>query len=335
MVFYLTTNADLQNFNTRINAVRQHLETPCIEIYALPGNLPGVHSKPPRCRDYSSFSKLGDGLAKAVGRSLKFNRMGVVQFHYPNNIHDDNRVGSDICDEANIESAIRFCRVMKEESGDIKWLSFNYHDLCPNRFQAVGETTAEKRESLHQEIKRVAELIRQINERYNSPCTLLSENNGIGANGSSEALADRRLKMTDLVPEDYLGRAETHGNTFDISHAWRVIECLHRGPNYENIRWVKEQYGGIPASAESMESFIEDVAPDTGWVHLADERYATRHEGLHIGDGVIDFESCARWLKEHIGGDTYVTIELHDSHTDAGFERIVNHDFPRLKKLLG
>ena len=95
------------------------------------------------------------------------------------------------------------------------------------------------------------------------------------------------------------------------------------------------QYDGVPESAESIGNYVEMVAPRIKWIHLSDEPHSRIHSGLHIGEGGIDFQECARLLDDSIVDDTVATIEVSDGHKDDGFKKIIEHDYPLLKKYFG
>ena len=100
-----------------------------------------------------------------------------------------------------------------------------------------------------------------------------------------------------------------------------------------NTEWLRRHYVDGPRSAESMENYVRNVAPQTKWLHLTDEPHPYAHTGLHMGDGTIDFEECASLLETHLRDETVTIIEVGDGHTDDGFKKLIEHDLPILRKL--
>jgi hypothetical protein len=329
---YITTNADLQNYRTRIPAIARNF-FPAVEIVITPENLPfeiGFDSS--ACpRPYDQYGKIDERTAKDIGKELKRNGMVIAQVHSPSDFEMEG------FNEALFKSLFYFCSVLRNES-DLRQLSFNYHAIGVSPDSAGGGSYGEKRRNAHRQLEDLARSIYQVNGGCGSPCDLLlAENNGIGENHEPPARCNRsKLKITDLLPEDFLGREGIHGNTFDFSHGWRVTECFAQGIRYPNLDWCEEQYGKLPPSATDFSAFISRIAPLTRWVHVAGESDAVSHQRLHLDDkeNAIDYGRYVGVFKEHMDteSDIGVTIETIDSPTNAGFERMTGY-LKRLNEL--
>jgi hypothetical protein len=175
------------------------------------------------------------------------------------------------------------------------------------------------------------------------------ENNPAVSIDDDKKTGEKIVDVFDLVVEDYIGREGLDGMTLDYSHAWCVVDYFKRDlskpsdtksdpiwnePSW-NMEWCRRQYNGVPRSAQSIENYVKKASHFIKWVHIGDEPNAFSHDGRHIGEWNINFKECMELLEEHLTKETPATIEVKDGHTDAGFKRILEHDYPVLKELFG
>ena len=177
-------------------------------------------------------------------------------------------------------------------------------------------------------------IVRDIRNHLCSSCLLVVENNP-GVARIYDNTGKLILDVVDLVPGDFVTRHGNDGFTLDYSHAWLVSEYFRiRGDEkHSNLELCRQQYGDLSSIDDMLERFVRSVAPKTRWIHLCDEKDPYEHLGLHIGDGIINFRKCAELLKTYLKEDVVATIEVRDSHTEEGFRRIIEHDFPILEDL--
>lgn len=329
MAFYVTTNADLQNYETRIPAIKQYF-SPAVEIAIFPENLPfkvGFDSK--TCpRPHAEYSRMDGRLASDLGKVMKQSGIEIAQVHAPTGI----RLGN--ANELLFKTLFGFCRTLRDASG-LRQLSFNSHGFWMDIDSVDGDTYAEKRVNMHKRLGDAAKLAYRINLDDRSPCNpLLAENNGIGEDNEPPERCDpSMLKVTDLLPEDMMGRRFIDGVNFDFSHGWRVTECYRTGVIYPNLQWCRQDYeqrcGNLPPSATDFGTFIRTIAPSSRWVHVAGEKNVMSHKRLHLNDGgnAIDFSRYVSIFKEHADcdADIGVTIETIDSPSQDGFERMTGY----------
>lgn len=306
---HLTANIDLKNYEYRISDIVRTMKTPGIEIMSLPENFYANSGSP-----YLSLK-----IAEKMAIELKNHDIAYVQFHYPVSFQLHGYF------EQFFYRSLEFCSIIKNVSG--AQVTLNYHNdvVIPHNIVKDGEARAEQLNDLEKIAKRAA----LINQTYGSPCLLVVENNGV-----TNASNNNSLRYFDMVAEDYEERDGIEGNTFDISHAWRIVHCFKKGRRYKNLEWCMRQYNGVPDSAKSLENFIKRAAKGMKWIHLADEDNMNKHQARHIGEGKIDFVKCLRTLSETTDGEIIATIEVDDGHTPDGFRKILESDYPKLSEIL-
>jgi len=333
----LSTNVDLQNYARRVDDVATAMKPLGIEIFSLPQNYANKIQLdlPEKKTVLNGFPVLSREMAKEIGKEFRRNGIRRIQFHYPwqKTLLDMN--GHDIALTYN------FCDIVLEESGAEK-LTINHHNSYKYPTPSMArELDSEYRWELLDMLAKQTALAKRIGKKTCTQCLLIVENNPATSVDTDKKTGEGILDVFDLVPEDYIGRPGLDGTTLDYSHAWSVVgyfKCDFSKPHEkpgENLEWCRRQYAGIPHAARSMKSFVEEVAPRVEWLHIGDEPDAFSHDGRHIGEGDINFKGCAELLEEFLTKDTPATIEVKDGHTDAGFKRILEHDYPVLKELFG
>jgi len=323
----ISTNVDLQNYKKRIDSVCKLMSPEGIEIFSLPYNYPNKFYSQLEEKHESKFPVLSKSLALEIGKKLRKNRIKKVQFHYPWQKHPLDMNGSDI------NFTIQFCDLVLEESG-AEQLTINYHNSFKHYPDKLKKLNSEFRKNLLNSFELQTQIMKDIRDELDSECLLNVENNPAVAlikDSNGNLVQD----IVDQVSEDFINRKWIDGITFDYSHAWLVMEYFRRNEQkFANMELCRKQYGGVPNSAKSMNNFVKSVASRIKWIHLSDEVHPYQHEGLHIGEGKIDFNECAELLKKYLKKDVVVTIEVLDGHTPEGYKKIVEKDFPLLKELL-
>jgi len=329
MAISLSTNVDLQNYDSRTGVIVKHMNPFGIEIFSLPQNYTSDYELylPDQADSRGRFNVLSKGLARDIGRRFKRHGIHRVQYHYPWQKSTLDMNGHDFA------LTMGFCDIILAESG-AEQLTINYHNVMkyptPSR---VSELSGSFRREIHDMLETQTKLIKQIRNQSGSHCFLIVENNPAVSSDSDGKTCEGIIDNVDLVPEDYIIRKGINGTTLDYSHAWTVVKYFQGNVKSPNLEWCRRQYRGVPRSARSLEKFVQAVAPATRWLHLSDEPHPYTHSGSHIGDGKIDFQECARLLNEHLEDDDIVaTIEVKDGHTPEGFKRVIEHDFPFLKR---
>jgi len=344
----LSTNVDLQNYAMRIDAIAKAFNPLGIEIFSLPQNYaPKIMLElPETAQSYEGkFTVLNRQTAKELGKLLKKNGVAKIQFHYPwqKTLLDMN--GHDIA------LTYAFCDIIKDESGAER-LTINHHNSYkyPVPSAMVG-LNGKYRKELLKMLKKQTGFTSSIGKQMGTNCQLVVENNPAVSIDDDKKTGEKIVDVFDLVVEDYIGREGLDGMTLDYSHAWCVVDYFKRDrsnpsdtqflwegafnePSW-NMEWCRQQYGGVPRSAQSMENYVKKAAHIIKWVHIGDEPHAFTHSGGHVGEGKIDFKECAELLNSSLPMETPATIEVKDGHTDVGFKRILEHDLPLLKELFG
>jgi len=332
----LSTNVDLQNYATRIGTVAKAFNPMGIEIFSLAKNYPGGYplELPEQEKTLEGASVISKELARKVGKAFREYGIRKIQFHYPWEKEILDRHGHDIA------LTFNFCDIVLEESG-AEQLTINHHNLVkyptPSEAKISG---AEFRESILDALDTRTLIVKGIKKSCGSRCKLIAENNPSCGIELDKKTGEYLVDNVDFVPEDFLDREGIEGMNLDYPHAWTVVAYFqgkafeYEGPrSTENLEWCRRHYGGVPESAKSMENFIRKVAPKVEWMHISDEANPYAHKGLHVGEGNVDFKECADLLEKYLPKETPATIEVKDGHTEVGFKRILEHDWPFLKKL--
>jgi hypothetical protein len=330
----------------RIDAIAKAFNPLGIEIFSLPQNYaPKIMLElPETSQPYEGkFTVLSRQTAKELGKLLKKNGVSKIQFHYPwqKTLLDMN--GHDIA------LTYAFCDIIRDESGAER-LTINHHNSYKYPVPSyMAGFKGKYRKELLKMLKKQTGFAKSIGKQMCTKCQLIVENNPAVSIDDDRKMGEKIVDVFDLVVEDYIGREGLDGMTLDYSHAWCVVDYFKRDfskphdtqsdPVWNdiswNMEWCRQQYDGVPRSAQSMENYVKKAAHIIKWVHIGDEPNAFSHDGRHIGDGAIDFKECAELLNSSLPTETPATIEVKDGHTDAGFKRIIEHDLPALKKLFG
>jgi hypothetical protein len=313
----LTTNVDMFNYKGRIGKIAEVMGNHGLEIFGLARNYPNRHQL--SLADDAPQAVVSKNLAKDLAGELRKYGFERLQFHYPieKSIMDMN--GQDL------GLTLEFCNIILEESR-AKSMTITYHNVY--RYSPFSNAFSLERVLILNLLEANSRLASKIAEDYRSRCQLTVENNSAVSIGFGEQNREGVIYNTaDLVPGDYVGRWGLSGNTFDYAHAWTVVNSDR---DHKNIEWTKVG-SEIP---DTLEDFVQQVSGSMRWMHLCDEVDPLKHTGSHIGDGKIDFVECAYILSDFIPDGTIATIEVCDGHTEDGFRRILEHDYPLLKLLL-
>lgn len=324
----LSANVDLQNYPQRIDDIAKIMRPDGIEIFSLPSNYPATYYGGLQDSDtqVGNHPILNKELARDIGRKLSNYGIRKVQYHYPWQKMPLDMNGSDFA------LTIQFCDIVLEESGAHQ-LTINYHNSLKYPEQVLGKVSREFRENVLKMCDTQTLIMRDLRNHLKSDCLLVLENNPAVAR-IYDNTGSLILDVVDLVSGDFVKRSGNDGFTLDYSHAWSVTEYFRvNGEKNSNLELCRQQYGDISYSDDLLERFVRCVAPRVKWIHLCDEKSPHEHLGLHIGDGVIDFRRCAELLKTYLKEDVIATIEVRDGHTEEGFRRIAEHDFPILEEL--
>lgn len=324
----MSTNIDLQNYEKRIGVIAKKMEPLGIEIFSLPQNYESRQVlELPEKQSSGKFALLSKELAKDIGRKFKKNGIRRVQYHYPWQKTLLDMDGHDIT------LTLQFCNIIYEEA-DAEEMTINYHNVlkypAPSR---IKDMSGKVRKEILGMLEIQANMASHIATHLDSPPTLIVENNPAVSIDKDEKTGEDLLDNMDLVAEDFIDRKGVGGTNLDYSHAWTVVGYFQGEKTYPNLEWCKRQYGGIPESGKSMENFVRKVAPQVDWIHLSDEADPYKHQGLHVGDGNVDFEECAELLDRFLKKEVVATIEVADGHTVPVFKKILEHDFPVLKEI--
>jgi hypothetical protein len=335
MAISLSANVNLQNYREKIPKIAKLMKPVGIEIYSLPENYPNNYQlKLPDRQEFNNqgknrFSLLSERLANDIGRVLKQCGIRKLQYHYPWQKMLLNMNGHDL------GLTVQFCDIILEKSG-AEQMTINYHNVLKYPVPSVvKKLDGEFRNNILKMLEVQTRIAQKIKKQFGSRCLLIIENNSAAFTECDKSTGEKLFSSNvDFVAEDYINREGVEGTNLDYSHAWNVISCFNGNKKYPHLQWCRRQYGRTPESAGSMENFVRNVASKIKWIHICDELPYT-HSGSHIGDGKIDFEECARLLNNYLEEEIVATIEVSDSHTPDGFKRILQHDFPFLKKIFG
>ena len=323
----LSTNVDLQNYGDRIGEIVRYMNPLGIEIFSKPENYKPEYlmDLPEKSASYGNFTTISKQLAKNIGNKLRGIKR--IQFHYPWQKTLLDMDGNDFA------QTIKFCDIILEESG-AEQLTINYHNVLKYPSPSFVENLkGSEREDVMKKQETDAKYAKWIKENLKSPCLLIVENNPAVSADEDKKTGEQILDNVDLVAEDYIERDGIDGTNLDYSHAWTVAGYFSGDKKYPNLEWCRRQYEGVPESAKSIENFVKTVAPKIKWIHLSDEPHPYTHSGMHLGEGATDFHECTRLLDKYLADEVVATIEVKNGHTQEGFKKIIEHDFPFLRKI--
>ena len=342
--FLLTTNVDLRNFRDtpRLETIRDRISPDAVELYLLPSNYPSPCGfELSGLLDVDETPVLGRRLAVGLGAQLM--GFSYVQVHYPWQFSpDESRFGA-------MSQTIEFCDILKEE-GEIGQVSINYH--FANKSIGYSKLSLRGLMSLRNEagykLDSDSRSISLIKRYLGSDCLLVGENNPGTAPDRDSRTGEILFDPFDLVPLDFRERPGLDGLTLDVAHAYNVwlnlsaSLALHlRDEDMpRTLVSVAEQYimpaFGSGDFGDVVGEFSSLPNAPLRWIHVSDERDPNLHEGLHIGDGKIDYAEVFRRINQTVPEDAVipVTIETKDGHTDEGFQRILENDVPRLREAI-
>lgn len=127
------------------------------------------------------------------------------------------------------------------------------------------------------------------------------------------------IHLIDIAFEDIRPRIGGNGFVLDLSHAAICSEYFRQNnASYKVLDSYKKEYGGVPESLLSVESYIKRAAGNIRWIHLNDaDGIGGDNEGRELGveNSIIDLRRIIKTITDEVKEPAGV-IEILGSESD-------------------